>query len=142
MWGDDSLLQEDGFNTQPPEGGWPMPASGLWLCLFQHTAARRRLGRLKPHRALCSCVSTHSRPKAAGESQGYHYDEAKVSTHSRPKAAGPIHVFLSAFAYLFQHTAARRRLEHGSGQSRRDGWFQHTAARRRLESGTGFVSFA
>ena len=38
------MANADGFNTQPPEGGW------LWqmsLCaalpLFQHTAARRRL---------------------------------------------------------------------------------------------------
>ena len=33
------------FNTQPPEGGWAaMTAATLDLPLFQHTAARRRLG--------------------------------------------------------------------------------------------------
>ena len=34
------------FNTQPPEGGW-IAAMSIWYCLnwFQHTAARRRLGR-------------------------------------------------------------------------------------------------
>ena len=34
-----------GFNTQPPEGGWiapPLPCKGCPM--FQHTAARRRLG--------------------------------------------------------------------------------------------------
>ena len=37
--------RQDGFNTQPPEGGWFL---GLFLAsrraMFQHTAARRRLG--------------------------------------------------------------------------------------------------
>ena len=33
-----------GFNTQPPEGGWAFLPSNAYLpCLFQHTAARRRL---------------------------------------------------------------------------------------------------
>ena len=35
----------EGFNTQPPEGGWSIgrPAP-VMVSLFQHTAARRRLG--------------------------------------------------------------------------------------------------
>ena len=33
------------FNTQPPEGGWVMrPTEGRPMNMFQHTAARRRLG--------------------------------------------------------------------------------------------------
>ena len=33
------------FNTQPPEGGWAVVATrAAWGDLFQHTAARRRLG--------------------------------------------------------------------------------------------------
>ena len=33
------------FNTQPPEGGWIIRLrKPLNACLFQHTAARRRLG--------------------------------------------------------------------------------------------------
>ena len=35
--------------------------------LFQHTAARRRLGRLKMDLRQRIVVSTHSRPKAAGQ---------------------------------------------------------------------------
>ena len=75
-----------------------------------------------------------------------------VSTHSRPKAAGEISNFFSLYG-LFQHTAARRRLNpffrqiqtHCSfnTQPPEGGWypwfsiikyeeFQHTAARRRL----------
>ena len=33
------------FNTQPPEGGWPSSLPRLnGISMFQHTAARRRLG--------------------------------------------------------------------------------------------------
>mgnify|MGYP003086199340 CR=1 FL=1 len=77
--------------------------------LFQHTAARRRLGN------LCHCVnrnltvSTHSRPKAAGMIIKNNQALKIVSTHSRPKAAGYLNV--DVFTTLgFQHTAARRRL--------------------------------
>ena len=55
-----------GFNTQPPEGGWTIYMDGTdngW-------------------------VSTHSRPKAAGDKDAVIYPPLLVSTHSRPKAAG------------------------------------------------------
>ena len=78
--------------------------------MFQHTAARRRLG-LFFFDTLNKCiVSTHSRPKAAGKTLscfrpvfycfntqppegGWLFDKIFstiliVSTHSRPKAAG------------------------------------------------------
>ena len=33
------------FNTQPPEGGWGLPSPVTdFDVMFQHTAARRRLG--------------------------------------------------------------------------------------------------
>ena len=74
--------------------------------MFQHTAARRRLG-------------THKFKGTNG---------AIVSTHSRPKAAG----WRSAPYFLpnrrFQHTAARRRLERGNSKFTRVYEFQHTAA--------------
>ncbi len=102
-------------------------------------------------------VSTHSRPKAAGEYTAEAVHCCCVSTHSRPKAAG--HSFRSSCPSCssfntqppeggwlkacpnrqipteFQHTAARRRL----ARNRADGGnavsrFQHTAARRRLGS--------
>ena len=78
--------------------------------LFQHTAARRRLG------------------YAGSLLHGVPY----VSTHSRPKAAGPSARF-RAYARPFQHTAARRRLEHHKNFGLAYARFQHTAARRRLE---------
>ena len=55
-------------------------------------------------------VSTHSRPKAAGNEQNLDDRAAVVSTHSRPKAAGMrLHVLIAQ--PKFQHTAARRRLD-------------------------------
>ena len=59
--------------------------------------------------------------------------DSEVSTHSRPKAAGREPLEQKATLWLFQHTAARRRLvchqyKHLAWKS----WFQHTAARRRL----------
>ena len=57
------------FNTQPPEGGW----------IQQLEVAVKDAD-----------VSTHSRPKAAGEPEGWVGAFGEVSTHSRPKAAGLI----------------------------------------------------
>ena len=120
------------FNTQPPEGGWFRAGeSCAGDCLFQHTAARRRLedvrhaqhrywwvsthsrpkaaGREVYRASLNTLVSTHSRPKAAGEANRHHGITANVSTHSRPKAAGAPDV-IEEIDFEFQHTAARRRL--------------------------------
>ena len=56
--------------------------------LFQHTAARRRLDvRYHPFQGR-DTVSTHSRPKAAGLVLQHRRPNERVSTHSRPKAAG------------------------------------------------------
>ena len=59
--------------------------------MFQHTAARRRLGWKMPKLTW----------------------QGKVSTHSRPKAAGPPKISAGYVARWFQHTAARRRLGAG-----------------------------
>ena len=59
-----------------------------------------------------------------------------VSTHSRPKAAGSS-VASNTVLFSFQHTAARRRLEHRGRQAGLFYQFQHTAARRRLDAATG-----
>ena len=124
------------FNTQPPEGGWASDglyfastirfqhtaarrrlgagqSDRLGIVMFQHTAARRRLARAAIARQAVMRVSTHSRPKAAGEGYKKQFFEHtwfqhtaarrrlgnrltfdfrtfEVSTHSRPKAAGSI----------------------------------------------------
>ena len=86
-----------GFNTQPPEGGWVM---------------------LKEQN-LSNDVSTHSRPKAAGQEKEKQEKEKK-----------------------FQHTAARRRLVAAAQLVVGVMQFQHTAARRRLEKASNVVSTA
>ena len=113
-----------GFNTQPPEGGWaPINAPRSILMRFQHTAARRRLERLQIQ--LCHgygfntqppeggweqgdnsspwvrFVSTHSRPKAAGNSPRASGRLYVVSTHSRPKAAGSSLIFMAIISLCF-----------------------------------------
>ena len=56
----------------------------------------------------------------------------RVSTHSYPKTAGHLTCFLSERKYMFQHTAARRRLDNINVILKLILMFQHTAARRRL----------
>ena len=55
---------------------------------FQHTAARRRLVGTTANYTAAKNVSTHSRPKAAGNPPIPLIPNTTVSTHSRPKAAG------------------------------------------------------
>ena len=57
---------------------------------------------------------------------------SEVSTHSRPKAAGESIVLYCIKDFRFQHTAARRRLEPKPVMMGQQPKFQHTAARRRL----------
>ena len=98
------------FNTQPPEGGWlarlPVPCVSS---LFQHTAARRRLGRRDTAR-LAKARFQH--------------------TAARRRLEACCTVFSSR--KKFQHTAARRRLDVYVLRFYAAIWFQHTAARRRL----------
>ena len=78
--------------------------------LFQHTAARRRLHGSIRTRKLTTDVSTHSRAEAAAEAEYHAQIEGAVSTHSRAEAA-VLCAYSQAYGWwLFQHTAARRRL--------------------------------
>ena len=98
---------------------------------FQHTAARRRLRNQCGLDIIGMWVSTHSRPKAAAEKVFASNAKQGVSTHSRPKAAA--NIFKISFdSILFQHTAARRRLQMCKYAFTLGRGFQHTAARRRL----------
>ena len=143
------------FNTQPPEGGCLVDSFILLAnCLFQHTAARRRLLAFQSAQTLVYSVSTHSRPKAAAYVRSPHKSQLHVSTHSRPKADAamvgnfsyPLTVsthsrpkadahappYRPSFCCTFQHTAARRRLHCYYSPIATKHRFQHTAARRRL----------
>ena len=76
---------------------------------FQHTAARRRLGKLA--RSMIGKKGFNTQPPEGGW-------QPTVIT---PPPIAP-----------FQHTAARRRLGFPLHRPQSDGQFQHTAARRRL----------
>ena len=124
--------KNDRFNTQPPEGGWAQHTPPTkWAWTFQHTAARRRLAQDREKQHIRDIVSTHSRPKAAGESNGEENGSGEVSTHSRPKAAG-YHYSENADTYLVS-THSRPKAAGKAGFEQLKSWlFQHTAARRRL----------
>ncbi len=130
----------------------PILASGD-KSVFQLTAARRRLGLPSNHRLRAKNVSTHSRPKAAGQADRHHGVTAIVSTHSRPKAVGSSCAKMSIKELVstrsrpkaaglmpppktttiwFQLTAARRRLDMMGEIGLDKKPFQLTAARRRL----------
>ena len=76
------------FNTQPPEGGWPLKA-------------------LKTN--IAEIVSTHSRPKAAGNCMAIRDRFSRfqhTAARRRLEKTGITHIT----TITFQHTAARRRL--------------------------------
>ena len=76
------------FNTQPPEGGWAVVATrAAWGDLFQHTAARRRLG------YFCSRVR-----------YGLQFQHTAARRRLERLEREQLMVV------WFQHTAARRRL--------------------------------
>ena len=98
------------FNTQPPEGGW------MAVCFqfgneigFQHTAARRRLDHAYNFNGNHNRFNTQP-PEGGWVSEPEVSDRTvEVSTHSRPKAAGDL-LGTDNLKGVFQHTAARRRL--------------------------------
>ena len=105
------LVLPASFNTQPPEGG--CGGSRGWrlakACFNTQPPEGGCVGRVAFVRHVL--VSTHSRPKAAAPCNlPLELDANPVSTHSRPKAAARGSRRVYSKAYLFQHTAARRRL--------------------------------
>ena len=129
---DQTSDQPISFNTQPPEGGWD--SGDFWPVIDLDVSTHSRpkaAGGNGTKEISWAWVSTHSRPKAAGGEADIYQAAADVSTHSRPKAAGRRKVSLCACS-MFQHTAARRRLEDAIMQGVPLPKFQHTAARRRL----------
>ena len=120
------------FNTQPPEGGWPiLPPLVIYRPCF-NTQPPEGGWTLYLADFLFHLVSTHSRPKAAGlihvsyyilirrfntqPPEGgwlleFHFDHLERCFNTQPPEGGWMFRWLrSSNAALFQHTAARRRL--------------------------------
>ena len=76
------------FNTQPPEGGWSRPTATETIRSCFNTQPPEGGWISYNYRFISFSVSTHSRPKAAGDFWFRPTEVPKVSTHSRPKAAG------------------------------------------------------
>ena len=142
------------FNTQPTEGGWPKngtPESKF--IVFQHTAARRRLGNVQARRIARRSFNTQ--PPEGGWLRVAMVISPALCFNTQPPEGGwnPDAKRFTADDW-FQHTAARRRLGcrfhqvklfavvsthsrpkaagHVANIMRINDWFQHTAARRRL----------
>ena len=88
----------------------PLPPSLKRKRLFQHTAARRRLGPDECGRKGKLMFQHTAARRRLEHLQRQIKAVKKVSTHSRPKAAGPVNR-PNTSASMFQHTAARRRLD-------------------------------
>ena len=110
-----------------------MQAVSLCVSMFQHTAARRRLGSTYQQIAAdqsgfntqppeggwvartsksppIRAVSTHSRPKAAGRPDDKPDDKPDGFNTQPPEGGWLAHLKTTSIFQTFQHTAARRRL--------------------------------
>ena len=122
-----------GFNTQPPEGGWPDGAGFFRHAVsFQHTAARRRLVRRLEELGIIS-VFQHTAARRRLAHVRAALNARRCSFNTQPPEGGWDYELQEArIAIMFQHTAARRRLALSGARPIAHAMFQHTAARRRL----------
>ena len=96
---------QNGFNTQPPEGGWVIAVLYKWRVMRFNTQPPEGGWKAFWVSAFSnSCFNTQ--PPEGGWNKGMiAASKMLVSTHSRLKAAGP--PFVAVFLRLkFQHTAA------------------------------------
>ena len=103
-----------------------------FIRVFQHTAARRRLVYHFARRFLPGYVSTHSCPKAAGKKTAQRRSNRRCFNTQPPEGGWVKILVYTSCLFLFQHTAARRRLAPPARFRAYTRPFQHTAARRRL----------
>ena len=129
------------FNTQPPEGGWASNRKVSDDCLwFQHTAARRRLGRL-PKRLLKSTKFQHTAARRRLVDVNLRSLIGEHSFNTQPPEGG------WTFSVLFEKpfSSFNTQPPEGGWANKMGGltrleWFQHTAARRRLVTGMNSTS--
>ena len=126
-------VNTNGFNTQPPEGGWIGHQNQCCRLPVSTRSRPKAAGQETTNEIIRLIVSTRSRPKAAGCIMRQMQHFIGVSTRSRPKAAGVGIVSFETILKRFQHAAARRRLAGTTVQAGGHYGFQHAAARRRLE---------
>ena len=95
----------NGFNTQPPEGGCSLNFCTVnWVSLFQHTATRRWLQLHQHHARKEQLVSTHSHPKVAACHNRLTPSYIPVSTHSHPKVAAFVLTYIKRWDKVSTHS--------------------------------------
>ena len=125
-------VQQICFNTQPPEGGWYQYRSTMGnISSFNTQPPEGGWGGDPTLKGGSRSFNTQP-PEGGWMARAGKRRDRQVSTHSRPKAAGSAFSCLTISSAVFQHTAARRRLESKTASLDWIQAFQHTAARRRL----------
>ena len=100
------------FNTQPPEGGWTSYVLCLHGCRSFNTQPPEGGWRKRLMTITGIGVSTHSRPKAAGEA-AKEIEQLTDGFNTQPPEGGWLLLSVIKPHFIkFQHTAARRRLVH------------------------------
>ena len=102
--------RQQSFNTQPPEGGWAMVITNRSsICCF-NTQPPEGGWNYGVKMVTDFCRFNTQPPEGGWSTKRLFVSRLQVSTHSRPKAAGQNWLtFIRRRG--FQHTAARRRLE-------------------------------
>ena len=117
--------------SRPKAAGSTFASIRLASVLFQHAAARRRLGQYSLILSANACFNTQ--PPEGGWKVCYTFFFENECFNTQPPEGG----WIWRPPYLtggeqFQHAAARRRLVEVADESEADKAFQHAAARRRL----------
>ena len=124
--------QNLGFNTQPPEGGWNKIGYNAGIYgWFQHTAARRRLETTIIF-VRCEALFQHTAARRRLVVLMTSRRSQQRSFNTQPPEGGWAYLLFNRALMGFQHTAARRRLDRYLFSTCTHIEFQHTAARRRL----------
>ena len=143
------------FNTQPPEGGWSsrlshqcpgevvstrsrpkaaglrMPVEMTHISMFQHAAARRRLGMVTAIRFQLGTFQ-HAAARRRLVPTSRRFPPSLLFQHAAARRRLAAYRCVCSDCGSFQHAAARRRLGRRFHLHRRHCQFQHAAARRRL----------
>ena len=99
------------FNTQPPEGGWFTECAIVMLeVVSTHSrpkAAGHGLGKLR-----ACCISFNTQPPEGGWSDSEGFRLVTIGFNTQPPEGGWFsNAMLFKMKLMFQHTAARRRLD-------------------------------
>ena len=122
------------FNTQPPEGGWTNQVQ-IGLIALSFNTQPPEGGWVRPsHCPLSRSGCFNTQPPEGGWYTSDDLQHVNTCFNTQPPEGGwAVSAHYMSWTILFQHTAARRRLDFVAVFLAMTQRFQHTAARRRLE---------